>query len=555
MSKMFSLFKILFKSMYGISSLKYKSSKNKLELLKALGILIIVIIALSPMVAGYSYYLTLSYDVLLQFNQAGAILTTGIVASSVLVIFFGFFYVISTFYFTSDTQYLVSLPLKPSQIIGAKLGVILVSEYITELPLMLPPIIIFGIKSGAGILYWIYSLAAILTVPLIPLCLTSILAILVMRLINFGRKKDLLTIIGGILAMVMILGVQMYIQRAAVSGDPQQIQNALFSENGIIGTVAKVFPPAGWISIALAGYGSMNGFLYLLLFAGVSIAFILAFELIAEKLFLGGYIGSQEIEAKRKKIDESELAREVKAGSRMMAIFWREFRILNRVPVFFMNNVLVIVLIPAIFILMHFSMGSKAFNEIQALIGTGGQYTAGFVITGIAIFTVAAGMTAPTSLSREGAQFFVSKYIPVSPREQILGKALHSLLLAGAGDLLVVATLGFMFNLTIPIMIMAFVISVLAAVPIIEIGLIIDLFRPLLVWDNPQKAVKQNLNGVLSMFLNMLWGCGFIFLAANFVPGPTLGFIVLFVIFALLGFVLYRALMSYAAKRYVEIEP
>lgn len=555
MRKTIKLFKILFNTTYGISSFKYKASKNKAEILKTVGLIVLIIFSLSPIVAGYTYYMNISYDGLAMLGQPGAIITMGVVVTSMLVLFFGFFYVVSTFYFTNDTEHLVSLPLRPSQIIGAKFGVIIASEYITELPLVLPPIIIFGIKSGAGLVYWIYSIIGILVIPIIPLCLASILSFILMRVVNLGKRKDLFTILGGVAAIALMLGVQMYIQRAAMSGDPEQIKNVLFSQNGIINIVARNFPPSAWISLGLSEYNNMAGLSYMLLFVSVSLAFLVAFEYLAEKLFLGGYLGSKEASSKRKRLGQSELEREIGARSKVSAIFWREFKILNRVPIFFMNCVLVVVLVPAIFLFMYFTTGKLAIGQITSLIGSSqGSYITTLVITGMALFTTAANMTPSTSLSREGAQFYISKYIPVSPKEQILGKALHSLALIWAGDILIAATLGFILNISVINIIISLVIAMAASIPMIEIGLMIDTFRPLLSWDNPQKAVKQNLNGIISMFSGILWAGGLLFLAAMFIPNAALAYIILILIFVVLGVVLYKVLMNYAEKRYSSIE-
>lgn len=556
MKKTIALFKIIFNTTYGISSLKYKSSKNNMEMLKAAGIIILIIFSLSPMMAGYIYYMNISYDGLAMLGQPGAIITLGIVASSIMVLFFGFFYVISTFYFTSDTEHLVSLPLRASQIIGAKFSVILISQYLVAIPLALTPVLVFGFKSGAGFLYYIYAIVGMLVIPIIPLCLTSVLAIMLMRLVNLGKKKDLFTTIGGIVALALMLGVQMYIQRAAVSGNPEQINSMLFAQNGLINTVAKVFPPAGWISIGLINYGSLNGLLYMMLFLGAAFACLVGFGYMAEIFFLGGYLGSKEIHAKRKKLNEGQLVKGVGTRSKISAIFWREYKILNRVPIFFMNNVLIVIIVPVIFLMMYFTTGSNAMGELKSMISSSdAAYVVSLVAAGIAIFTISANLTPPTSLSREGAQFFISKYIPVSPKEQILGKALHSLMLTGVGNVLIVATLGFMLKMSVINIIISFTIATAASVPIIEIGLIIDLFRPLLVWDNPQKAVKQNMNGVISLFFNTLWAEGLLFLIGNFISNALLTYVLLILIFTLLGIVLYKVLMGYANKRYADIEP
>jgi ABC-2 type transport system permease protein len=207
----------------------------------------------------------------------------------------------------------------------------------------------------------------VLLLPVIPLCLTSIVAVAVMRLTNIGKRRDLFKIIGGVVALVLMLGLQTYIQSRAVNGDPEQISRLLYSENGLTGIVTRSFPPAAWISLALIESGTLSGFLNLLLFAGVSLAFIAAFSYLGGSLFLGGYQGSREVQRGGRRLEEGELSKRVESRSKVSAVFWREFRILNRVPVFFVNCVLLVILLPVIFLMMYFTMGNEALSDLQPL--------------------------------------------------------------------------------------------------------------------------------------------------------------------------------------------
>ena len=556
MKKTIALFKIMLDSTYGISSFKYKASKNHMEVLKFIGLMLILVVSLSPMLLGYIVYIESSYKGLQSYGAQGAVITLGVVLSSTLILILGLFYVISTFYFTSDMEHLITLPLRPAQILGAKFGVVLVSEYITELFIVLPPIIIYGIGEGAGVLYWIYALIGILIIPVIPLCIISMIAIVVMRVTNIGKKRDLYRTIGSLVVIFALMGIQFYIQNVAERGGIQKISNMLFSESGLINVIASAYPPAAWISKALIQSNGINGLVMLLFFLAASAVFLILFEYLGEKFFIGGYMGSGSVEAKRKRITDQKFVKETASKSKVMAVFWREFNILNRVPVFFINNVFIIVMVPFMFLMMYFLSPGEEMNELVNIIrAPRGIYIASLVAAGIAIFTAAANMTPSTSLSREGAQFFVSKYIPVSPHDQILGKVLHSFALISVGDLLASFTVGFIIRLPLIHLLTSFLISAAASWAIIEIGLMIDLTRPLLVWDNPQKAVKQNLNGVISMFFNALWPGLSLFATGRLISNPVFGYTLLLVLFLALDIIMYKVLMSYAQKRYADIEP
>ena len=557
MNKAVSLFKILFNTAYGISSLKYKAKKDRKEIFKFAGIIAILIISFSPIIAGYSFFMAKAYGMLSEINgQGGAIITLGVATSCVIILFFGFFYVISIFYFTNDTEYLVSLPLKPSYILGAKFSIVLLAEYLFEIPLVLPPVIVYGINSKASVLFWIYSVMDIALMPLIPLSIASILSILVMKATNIGKRRDLFRIIGMIISIFAILGVEFYIQKMSISENPQEIMKKIFAENGLINQMSSIFPPSAWISLSLVKSGVAEGFLYMILFVAASIAFVCLFLYLGEMLYFGGYIGSSETASKRKKINEAELNGEIKTKSKVMAIFWREFWILLRVPAFFINNVLPIVLVPSIFILTYLFTGRLAMNNNENLISNvNGSYISSIVVLCITLFSVVFNMTPPTSLSREGSDFYISKYIPVTPKEQIQGKMVHSLVLMIVGNIFCTVALGAIAKLSFINIFTIFVISTLSSVCVTEIGIFIDVFKPLLVWDDPQKAVKQNMNGLVSGFFNLLWNGVLIFIVVKWLKNITLGYLLLVAVYAVLGAFLYPLLINYASRRYVKIEP
>ena len=90
--------------------------------------------------------------------------------------------------------------------------------------------------------------------------------------------------------------------------------------------------------------------LHFLLFAGVSILLFAGLVILSEKLFYQGAIGLGEISAKRRRISRAEIERKVSTGRHpVRAIFWREVKLMNRTPIFLLNGLLVVVIVPVIF--------------------------------------------------------------------------------------------------------------------------------------------------------------------------------------------------------------
>jgi ABC-2 type transport system permease protein len=165
--------------------------------------------------------------------------------------------------------------------------------------------------------------------------------------------------------------------------------------------------------------------------------------------------------------------------------------------------------------------------------------------------------TSSSTFSREGGQFWMSKVIPVTPKEQVIAKFIHSYFIALLGIVVASGVLIFVAHLKAVVFAGAFLISLTAAVALTAVGMIIDLARPLLDWTNPQKAVKQNLNVLLSMLadIGILTVLGYlsIVLLKRGIGGGGL-FAALLGILILLSYASFQFLLKFANKRYIEIE-
>ena len=182
------------------------------------------------------------------------------------------------------------------------------------------------------------------------------------------------------------------------------------------------------------------------------------------------------------------------------------------------------------------------------------------VILAAALFMTICGSingTASSTFSREGAQFWISRVIPVAPREQAAAKFLHSYLVAMLGVVTASVVAAIFLHLKAAHLAAAVVLSLVAGVLLTAVGMMIDLARPLLDWTNPQKAIKQNLNVLLAMLADVGILTAVFFgvkalIKAKLATNVVLG--VVFVGLAALAALSYAALLKFADKRYPEIE-
>jgi ABC-2 type transport system permease protein len=106
-------------------------------------------------------------------------------------------------------------------------------------------------------------------------------------------------------------------------------------------------------------------------------------------------------------------------------------------------------------------------------------------------------------------------------------------------------------------LILAVGLALLAGFFLTAIGMIIDLARPLLDWTNPQKAMKQNLNVLLSMFASLGFLAGAYFAIKPFIKAgvsPAVILWSLFVLLTVLAMLSYLFLLKFARKRYRDME-
>ncbi len=559
MRRLFPLIRAGLKSNFGLSVLHYRLFKQKkdrwLVPLIALGL-----VGLFPTLYGYLKLIKFIYGMLQPLGQQQALLTFGILASQLFVLLFGLYYVISAFYFSKDLEMLIPLPLKPFEVMMSKFTVILVNEYLTIMAIVLPVVVYFGILAKAGLPYWANALVVYALLPVIPLAIVSLLVIGMMRVVNLSRKKDALIIVGSLVLIAAGVGLQFFANKSAGSKpDPEAMVKFFTSPDSLLRRVGASFPPSIWATKALAGGWTGSGLFNLLLFFGTSLLLLSGILFVSEKLFYRGLIGIGEISGRKKTLSRMEMSRRISSGRRpVKAIFSREWRIMNRTPIFLLNGVLVVVLVPLLFVIMASTGMGRGDNAFILKALTSGKPL--FVTLVAACFMAVCGSlngTSSSTFSREGSQFWMSKVIPVSPREQVTAKFLHSYIISLLGIAASSIVLAAILHLKIGIIAPAAGLAMVATVALTAVGMIIDLARPLLDWTNPQKAIKQNLNVLLAIIADIGILTILFFIIKFLIKAGIIGnaiFLILFAVLAALSYESCHFLLKFAARRYREIE-
>jgi ABC-2 type transport system permease protein len=558
MSKFLALFRAGLKANFGLSLVRYRIIKQKKDLWLVPAIAL-GIVGIGPLFYYYLRLIRSIYQLLEPMHQQYALLTLGFLTGQLFILLFGLFYVISAFYFSKDLELLIPLPVRPFQVMMSKFGVILANEYLTVALLVLPVLVYFGVLARAGVMYWVEAALIYLFLPVIPLALVSLLIIVLMRFVNLGRKKDALIVVGSIFLIVMGMSLQFWLNRSSgAAPDPQAMVKFFVSPDSLLNKIGARFPPSIWATKALAGGFSASGLAHLFLFAGTSLLLLVGMVAGAEALFYRGLVGLGE-SGRRRSISWTDMSQRVSSGRHpVRAVLAREWRLMNRTPIFLLNGVLTVVIIPVVILLMATAGSSQSdFASLFKLLNS--TQVLGVVLASAAFMTVCGTLngTSSSTFSREGSQFWISKVIPASPREQVTAKFLHSYIIALLGIAAGSAVLLLQFHIRLALYAVALALALAAAFVLTAVGMTIDLARPLLDWTNPQKAIKQNLNVLLAFLADIAILTILVFFCIGLGKLGMRGGSIL----AVLGLLLvslsafsWMFLVKFAEKRYATIE-
>jgi ABC-2 type transport system permease protein len=556
MNKMMSLIKTDINVTFGFSALAYsfKSGKRKWTNI----IIALAMLSLIPsyvmMVQGLNHL----YGAFRQIGQQSYFLMMGIMAAHMIVFFLGLLSVMSKLYFSKDVEQLVPLPIRPSQIVASRFISLVVAEYLISLPIILPFLIIYGIREYGSILYWLFCIILAIVTPLLPLSLAVAAIMMFMKHTNIKAKKDAVRLVGALIFMLIIVFAQMKINQIVaqgmIEGDDFLFDLARDTQF-LVKNLGKAYPPAMWAAMALTGVGSITSWINLLGFVTTSVGISLIAVLLSEKLYLDGLIGNNETASSKVKAgDDCKYLEGTSKRKPYLALAHKELMMLFKTPVYVMNSVGGVAVIPIILVMSLMTGGNdmEAFRDIV-------------VDNRFLIILAGAGMIAllgmlnsigVTTFSREGVNFWIQRTLPISAVDQIFGRVLASLAIQGIGAVFLLASLFFISAPTFGDILMILLVGSTGSIAMTMLGMTIDIIRPLRDWTNPQQAMKQNLNVLIGMAVSALY-LGFLGYGTYLLKDRInhvvllLGLTTVFCITIVLDFSLLKRLIE---KQFMEME-
>ena len=489
-SKVLSLSKVILKNSFQNMETAKEINSNKKS--KSMIVLyVFLFLYLAGIVGVFSNSLI---SELLKIHQEKMFLGVILLAIAGFVLIQSIFSAINLLYYSKDNEYILPLPLKPSQIVIAKTNVLLVTEYFIVAILGLIPLSIYGILTYANILYYIEMVIVLLVFPIIPVLISSLLVLIVMSFAKFTKNRNRFQLIATILILVIVFVVSFAMGNTDSS--PEELVQMVMKANGMVELVKNAFPTLGMAIESLTNINIGIQLLNIVFLIATTAVIYALYLLVGQKLYLKGAVGNLSSGKKnKKKIDEKKV---FKNSTIFKTYVGKEFKTLLRNPIFFMQCVLPAIIFPILIIGMTIlgingesngqtvDFASMFTNKTSIYIGVGILCVVQFFLMFIYI--------SATAISRDGQNAVFMKYIPVKYMKQIDYKVMPNIIMTSVMSIITVIIAGILIKADILYLLLILITSIIMGVFQSYILIIVDLKKPKLEWNSEYAVVKQNMN-------------------------------------------------------------
>lgn len=472
------------------------SKKNKANSKSILILYAIVFLYLAGIVGFFSYNLV---EGLIKIQQEEVFLGLILLVIGIFVLIQTIFSAISLLYYSKDNEYILPLPIKPSQIIMAKTNVLLITEYFIVAIIGLIPLIIYGILTSANIFYYISMIITLLAFPIVPILISSLLVLIVMSFAKFTKNKNRFQVIATIILIIAICLISF--KTNDMEGSQEELIEMATKANGLVEMIRDAFPTLGMAIEALAN----NSYLNLIELVLVTAILYLIYIAVGQKLFLRGAVGSLYSGKRTKTAINEKIA--FKRSSLSKTYIGKEFKTLIRNPIFFMQCIMPAILFPILVIVLSFAgMHTEPNTDIVQIARMLQEKTS--IYLGMAILMIIQFFSmfiyiSATAISRDGQNAVFMKYIPVPLIKQIDYKVMPNIIMTTIMGIISIVIAQYLFLMPILYLILITIAMISMGMLQSYLMIIVDLKKPKLDWNSEYTVVKQNMNLIWPMILGV----------------------------------------------------
>lgn len=497
MTNYLSLAKVFIRSL----SMTKPSTKKQMIVTKLLLVLVSLLIILPFVVVSGLFVYTVTNS-LVEYNYETIGLEFMCILLCVFTFIFSFNVILNELYFTGDIENLLPLPIKPREIVGAKIASIFCAESLVQLLVIFFSVIGFFFALRLPFKNFLLGILGMITLPIIPIIYCSIISLLIMSFTRFIKNKETIRKVG----LVFVLAVLMlfvYFLGALQNFDLElYIEGFVNGDQTFLHVMRGILPHIN-LFIDILVTGSVSS---LLLYILVNIGFIVVLLGLADVCYFKGVVGLSSKDTESKK-SSSNILNNIKVENPTNSYFKKEIFTLFRTSSYFLNCILINFIWPIfVYVICKLKFPDLTLSKLKNLVTSTDNNTLIIIfmfVIGVSILLPALNSIASSSFSREGKNFYFMKYIPMDYSSQVSVKLLVSFIIAFIGVNAFSLIFYLVIGLKVSLSFIFLIISFLAILFICSLGIIIDSINPKLVWDDELNALRENSNNFIVMGISI----------------------------------------------------
>jgi len=436
-----------------------------------------------------------------------------------------------------DNELLLSMPIKPSDILLSRFFVILAFEYAFTVIVAVPALLLWlnsGYANPVGIVFFVMG---VVLLPLMAMALSLLLAWLLGVATSRMRRKNIFVLV----LSVGFMAVYFY----AMTNIQKYLQDLLIRGEELAQAIRQALPPFYAFGKSIAEGSVVDGLLFM---AWAIVPFAAAVILLSvnyRKILITNR-GAAKTVYKEKA---------AKVGSAFTAFVRKELAHYWSKPTVILNSSLgsLFMLALSVFVIVKRADILLYVDEFIPLLG---NLSTSALVAVILVFLNTTNNLSSSLISLEGKNLWITKSIPAPTKVVLQSKVCTHLLLSGLPCLVasICASAVFAGNITdwLILILLPQAVCVLIAV----CGLAINLLFPKLDWINEVYVVKQGLSAMVSIFgaMGLIAAVG---LAYVFLLNAVISLTAFLWLFALLSAVIasitYTWLVTSGAKKFERL--
>ncbi len=490
--------------------------------------------------AGFSVFLSTALaSVFIPAGASWAYFAIFILASVSVLFVLSIFETKSELFECKDNELLLSMPIKPRDIVLARISVVLLYNYIIQAVVMLPCIVVYAIFSRDPVGTVGITLISIF-LPLLSTALASGVGYLVALIGKKLRKNSFVTVGMALIFLLAYFFGYSYLMDGfdtLVAGGPDGV---------------TMTPEKAPLLYAIGSAASFNPLSFTLIILLSLAAAAIAFAVIARSYIkvVTDNRGVKRAEYKGEKLSQSSV---------LLALSKKEFQRFTSSATYMLNAGLGIVfeLIVGVLALVKSRDLMSFLTELTAESGVAPADLICPLMLSAIFMLSSMNMISASALSLEGKNLWIIKSLPLKERDVLIAKTIPHTVICSAASF--ITALCFMIAVSAPVRYWPFFILTPLAANIFSsvFGLVINVRFPKFNYENEAQPVKQSLPVFIVMTVQMLLGLAVIFL--NFILAllnlGLLAAILTLLLFVILAVISIALLFGISVKKYREINP